>query len=1029
MKKSALIHAFCMCISFAVAQQPLKPNEFKIGMFTANFATHMDAGCDVPYTTPLDANNNKTSTLNVLSEDGFNIWQTYEPNEWNTEEALRKKILLTAANNMKIEVGAGHYYKPNLDINGNYIGSGTNVYDNCGNSIPACQYPYSLNYFRGHINNFINNIYKIAPYKDIIWGYHICEEASYYHPMQTSSNCVGNVWGDPAYFKNVEIPPTNVNLAISYFKTSLANSAITNHKMVVMEANHHRSILSNTVDHEGIYNPQNYLQLLNKNDKRDVFFDGSYGQFSHDGWLTENYSDITNSGPNNNWHYLGKFKSIEYEKTIANQVHSVIASYVWDWPYNDLSNYHNPATKSGLIYHYHSNPSIPNANWLWFQAYTSIIHGAEGVWFWEFNAWSPNDAANRAYMANTANANRFEKQYFPDFYKNYAGYLAKELRYLVNNNIISTDPNTIVATKTDSPDLNCVLPAASTYLASLSLPAEKKTENYGLRYTIRTNGSETYMIISNPLNVAVSTTLSFSNIANPVVQSSIGVNVLFDNNAYAVTSSNYKTNRNSYINLNSNLAGNNYNIAYTGNKQLLLSMGPLDVKVLKFVSTPPDYNNGWTLSWSNYGNGTINGHSVSDNDLFYPGDFDGDGTDELLCVQYNSGSNSDWITMLKYINNNWEWNWSNYGSSSATAIYSYRNNFTVGDFNGDEKDELLGNIINGQTTMFRFNAGTWQNIWTTSINSGHAILPYKDKFYAGDFNGDGKDEVFGCDLPNGWTTSFKWNGSNFIWDWSDNGTHAIRPYRTNLLAGDFDADGKTEMLGLSSWATLFHFDAGQWNWGWSTNGGTSFAGWSYPLLATDKILSGNIDSDAKDELFFIQRHSSADWATTMDLKASQLDWNWNWTANSQYSIPFIDNWSINPGTGLNTNYYLLKPKLGENKHLLAMRKWCNKYVVNMYKINGAGNYKTEQQITSSISDGTITVFPNPSGGKFNINASGKEITNVKAYNITGELVFESKYNNSSSLELNISDLNPGIYILKIFDAAQNPTFVKIHLIK
>ena len=77
------------------------------------------------------------------------------------------------------------------------------------------------------------------------------------------------------------------------------------------------------------------------------------------------------------------------------------------------------------------------------------------------------------------------------------------------------------------------------------------------------------------------------------------------------------------------------------------------------------------------------------------GDFDGDGSEELLCVGYTSGGANDWITVLKYVNDNWERHWSNYGSSSAgNGIYQYRNNFIVEDFNGDGKDELLENDIN-----------------------------------------------------------------------------------------------------------------------------------------------------------------------------------------------------------------------------------------------------------------------------------------------------------------------------------------------
>ncbi len=1012
MRKTLLI-GFCLIFPiFHYGQQPIKPNEFKVGIFGATSCkTHIVSGCELPFETPL-YNGYKTSVLNILSEDGFNVYQTYAPNEWISESFLKGYLKLSQANNFKVELGAGHYYKPTVDINGNYLGYGTNVYDNCGNSIGVCQNPYSQNYFRANINNFIDNIYKVSPYKDIIWGYHICEEASYYHYQHFANNCQGNVWGNPSYFKNVETPPTNVNSAISYFKNSLSSAGITNHKMIVMEAHHHKNINANTNDGEGTFNPQQYIQLLNKNDNRDVFFEGSYTQFPSSRWINQNYSGMFSNG----FHYLGAFKSIDYARSYSSEVHKVI-------------NIEGTSVGSNYLAHYHSNLSIPNANWLWFQAYTSIIHGAKGIWFWDINySWNSGETNS---WNNPSIPNRFDRSYFPANYRNYTAYLAQELQLLSNKNIISTDANTIVATKTDFADPNCIVPAAISYIPTY-LPSEKRTENYGLRYTIRSNGTETCMIITNPLNVAVSVTLNFSNSSNQQIQSSTGVNVLFDNNQYPVTSSSYKVNRNSNINPTNGTVGSQYYVGYVSNKQLPISFGPMDVKILKFVSTPPNYNNGWNIAWSNFGSGNINGHKVKDGDIFYMGDFDGDGSEELLCVGYTSGGANDWITVLKYVNDNWEWHWSNYGSSSAgNGIYSYRNNFIVGDFDGDGKDELLGNDINGWTTLFKFNNGNWQWTWSDNGKASHPIRPYKDKFYAGDFNGDGKDELFGCDLPNGWTATFKWDGGNFIEDWSDYGSnHAIRPYRANMLPGDFDGDGKVEMLGFDGWSTLFHFDNGNWQWGWSTYGANSIGGWTCPPLSTDRVLAGNLDSDNKDELFFLQTHPAAAWAATMDLKKDQSGWNWNWSANPQYGVPYIDDWSLASNGGSGTKYYLVAAKANEPEYLLAMRKFCGNYLVNMYKTNISSNYRTaneeaEDGFNSFRPDGDISVFPNPSDGKIQILLTKSDILHVEIFDLRGLVIYKTNGSSLQKKEIDLSNYPVGIYVLKLTDSHNTTSIHKI----
>jgi len=982
-------------------------NEFKIGIFGASsFMTHSVGGCNVPFETPLDGSGNKTSLFNVLAEDGFNIYQTYAPSEWTTLNSLISEIRLAGANGLQVELGSGHYYKPSVDASGNYLGYGTNEYGNCGNNIGDCQSPYSQNYFRADIDNYLENVFANNEFRDIIWGYHMCEEASYYHWCHTANNCQGNVWQNPLYFKNVEIPPVNVSSAINHFKTNLGNEGISHQKMVIMEANHHKSINANTNDGQGNYNPQDYINLLNKNDSRDVFFEGSYTQFPASSWVNQSYANINNSGPGNNWHYLGKFKSIDFAETKCSNVHKVVASYV---------------NEPNLLYHLHSNLSIRNANWLWFQTYNSIVHGAKGVWFWWLvGMWEEGETGN---IWGTTQADRYEREHFPNAYRLYLSNLSKELRYLVNNNIISTDPNTIVATKTDEADPNCIVPAitSSSYQLYTSVPSEKKTENYSLRYTIRTNGTETYMIVTNPLNIPVTVTLNFSNSSNQIIQSSTGAYIMFDNNQYGPISNYYKVNRNSNINLTSNTVGNKYYVAYTTNKQLTLSFGAMDVKVLKFLSSPPNNNNGWDRTWSNYGSGNINGHHVSDGDLFYTGDFDGDGSEELLCV-----ANNGWITVLKYINNDWEWLWSNYGSSSAgNGIYPYRNSFIVGDFDGDGKDELLGNILNGWTTMFKYNNGNWNWIWSDNGSSSHPIRPYKDKFYAGDFNGDGRDELFGCDLPDGWTTMFRWNGSNFAWYWSDNGiNHSIRPYRSNMIAGDFDSDGKTELLGFSSWATLFHFDNNNWQWGWSTYGTSNFNGWTYPIPSTDRILAGNLDSDTKDELFFLQTQSSAAWATTMDLKSDQSAWNWNWSANPQYSITFIDDWSLASNGGSNTKYYLVKAKANERKYLLSMRKFCNNYLVNMYKPIGSSNksavistdentFTTESVTTELIN--SISVYPNPVQNILNISMPDALQYRIEIIDLNGKKI---KFidNAEGFINIDCSNVNAGIYLLRAYSS-------------
>lgn len=482
------------------------------------------------------------------------------------------------------------------------------------------------------------------------------------------------------------------------------------------------------------------------------------------------------------------------------------------------------------------------------------------------------------------------------------------------------------------------------------------------------------MIISNPLNISVTVTLNFNKIGNPIIKNAYGVDILFEGNT-SVTSNAYKTNRNSNINLNNGTIGQQYYKEFSDDKNLTLSFGPMDVHIFKFRSTPPILNsNGWEKVWSNYGNGKIDGWNVGSFDKFYPGNFDDDEAEELLCIQ--TGTNNKWMALLNYENGDWNWIWSNKGNDHA--MLPYRNNFVVGDFDGDGKDELLGNDFDGWTTMFNFK------------------------------------------------------NNDFQWAWSDQGDHDIRPYKDRLMSGDFDGDGKDEILGFDNWATLFNFENNDFQWAWSTNGSDSFGGWTYPISSNDKILIGNVDNyDKKDEIMFIQTGLTAAWATSMDLKSDQSNWNWNWSADNY--IPYINDWSIFDNGGANTQYVLVKAETNQPKYLMAFRQYgCSEnsynYLVNMYKsYNGNNKISSKNKDkhvlteTGSSADNTISIYPNPSNGKFSVyfNLEHSSQTTFELYNMSGKLVMKHNYSMLDSgkqvINIKINNIQSGIYIIRLVE--------------
>ena len=334
--------------------------------------------------------------------------------------------------------------------------------------------------------------------------------------------------------------------------------------------------------------------------------------------------------------------------------------------------------------------------------------------------------------------------------------------------------------------------------------------------------------------------------------------------------------------------------------------------------------NGWEKVWTNNGDGNIDGVGVDDDMKIYPGDFDGDGDEELLCV------NQTWMTVLYYENGDWNWGWSNYGNDHA--MVPYRDYFIVGDYDGDGKDELLGNGP-GWITMFHFENNDWNWGWS-DYGESTDFGAYRNNFNVGDYDGDGKDEILGFAS---WSTMFHFENGDWQWGWSDYGSqHAIWAYRNNVKSGDFDGDGKDEILGFDSWSTLFHYGNNDWQWGWSTYGSNNFEGWDYPLFPTDRVLVGNISTcDIKDELMFIQTGNNAEWAALLDLNPNQNGWSWTWAANP-VNGPYIDDWPLANQGGSNAAYLLVKAEKDQPKYLMTFRKYlfdgnAYNYIVNMYK--------------------------------------------------------------------------------------------------
>ena len=249
--------------------------------------------------------------------------------------------------------------------------------------------------------------------------------------------------------------------------------------------------------------------------------------------------------------------------------------------------------------------------------------------------------------------------------------------------------------------------------------------------------------------------------------------------------------------------------------------------------------NHWVRIW----NGSINDWQISSTDKFYAGDFNGDGYDEVLCVQ---NVVNGWANIYHFVytphnpNNPWQYVWTNSGNGHiGNWTYGPGDIILPGHFNDSTYCSLMciRNLSRPTGSCQRLSSGSWETLWSPTIGIGPIDTTITsptgfDRYYVGDFNGDGIDELLCTDVSESSNDMMKLirydNGWNTLW--TNNGQSegvGIYPYRNRLLVGNFDSDPADEILGIYTWATKFDLNINnQWDWSWSNYGSGRLSDWA-----------------------------------------------------------------------------------------------------------------------------------------------------------------------------------------------------------
>jgi hypothetical protein len=167
-------------------------------------------------------------------------------------------------------------------------------------------------------------------------------------------------------------------------------------------------------------------------------------------------------------------------------------------------------------------------------------------------------------------------------------------------------------------------------------------------------------------------------------------------------------------------------------------------------------------------------------------DFNGDGKTDLFWKNFNNGDTAAWL-----MNGNTIQERATYDNVPESSGWSIRG---LGDFNGDGKTDVFWRNSNGDTTGWLMNGNTIQE------RAAYDNVPESSGWYVqglGDFNGDGKTDVFWRNSNNGNTAAWLMNG-NTIQERAayDNVPESSGWYVQGF--GDFNGDGKTDVFWRNS---------------------------------------------------------------------------------------------------------------------------------------------------------------------------------------------------------------------------------------
>lgn len=215
------------------------------------------------------------------------------------------------------------------------------------------------------------------------------------------------------------------------------------------------------------------------------------------------------------------------------------------------------------------------------------------------------------------------------------------------------------------------------------------------------------------------------------------------------------------------------------------------------------------------------------------GDFDGDGVSDALWLDTSTGQVAIWLMKDA----------SNIASVVFPGTIASPWQFAgIGDFNGDGRDDVLWrNATTGEVEVWHFGIGA-QTVSVASI--GTVGLEWQIKG-VGDFNGDWISDILWFRVSDGQVAIWQMSRTGSFVAWFPAAVGAGSPWEIRRI-GDFDGDGRDDIF----WRNT----ADGTNAVWYMTGGNQIANAQFfvgtPLADWSDDATGDFDGDGRDDLMW-----------------------------------------------------------------------------------------------------------------------------------------------------------------------------------